>query len=239
MRKDAGFTLLEMIVATAVFSMVALTASMGFYAVYSSWSRLQIRSQGLDRLLAIDRVVDSAFRNAIPFWWPCETYTPPKAQPIFSGFREKMTLAYMHRVGDPVDGAIRFLTLSLDNENRLVAEYRKTPITAWNQDETGLTKDILAEKVASISFLYADRVTNKLDPAATFEWKDIWDTENKNFPVAIQMTIQWLDGTKESWLRRTAGAGYHESFGKGQETSSSTTQSSSGDSSSDDSSSSE
>jgi len=215
-RAEAGFTLLEMIVATMVFSMVILSASMGFYAVYSSWSRLQLRSHTLDRLLMIDRIVDSAFRNAIPFTWVNDLDTPKKAKQIFFGNKDRITLAYPHRVGDPTDGAIRFLTLYLDGEGHLVAEYRKTPIVSWNQDETGLMRDILSEDVASLTFFYAKRTENKLNPADRIEWVDdwAWDVDNTSFPLAIQLTIQWNDGTKESWLRRTAGAGFYESLGK-------------------------
>ncbi len=214
MSRESGFTLLELIVAIAIFAMVILTASMGFHAVYSSWNRLQTRSQTLSKLLAIDRVIDSAFKNAIPFTWTNDQDTPVKPRPMFGGMKDRVTLAYPHRIGDPADAAIRFLTLYLDQEGRLVAEYRKSPIVPWNQDETGLVRDYLAENVAELAFMYADRVENKLDPANKIEWRTDWDPESKNFPVAIQITIKWVDGTKESWLRRTAGAGLYESFGK-------------------------
>lgn len=197
------FTLLEMIVATAVFALLAMTSAMALHSIVTSWHKMQLRAADLDRLLMVDRVVDAAFRNAIPFTWPAEG----GEKPVFIGDSDKVTLAYMHRIGEPEEGGIRFMSLRLDNGN-LVATYRKTPIVAWNDDPTGNRVETLATDVGSISFLYAERIDDQI------EWNEDWDEEtNANLPLAIQLTLKWRNGAEERWLRRTAGSGPFESLG--------------------------
>jgi len=73
------------------------------------------------------------------------------------------------------------------------------------------TKDeIIAENIAGLTFTYAD-----MDRERALIWDEDWDEdERKNIPMAIQMTIEWQDGTKTSWLKRTAGAGKRTNFGR-------------------------
>ena len=60
----------------------------------------------------------------------------------------------------------------------------------------------LADGVQNIYFKYGaeGQSDNPVD------WYDDWnEDELEGIPMAIQLTIEWKDGTKERWLRRTAG----------------------------------
>ena len=53
------------------------------------------------------------------------------------------------------------------------------------------------------------------------EWTDTWVEDDHNgIPLAIQLTVEWLDGTKERWLRRTAGSSGNSTYGDREEPSS-------------------
>ena len=69
----------------------------------------------------------------------------------------------------------------------------------------------MAENVEEIKFWYAD-----LSESDNIEWKNDWNEENSSnaMPLAVQLKITWDDGETEQWLRRTAGSGIDESFGK-------------------------
>ena len=68
-------------------------------------------------------------------------------------------------------------------------------------------REILAEKVRSISFLYADRKKDNIS------WTSAWDENSNNIPLAIQIKVEWMNGESEVWMRRTAGAGLRETYG--------------------------
>ena len=49
-------------------------------------------------------------------------------------------------------------------------------------------------------------------------WREEWDREEYDFiPLAVQMTVEWKDGTTEQWLRRTAASGSNSVYGAVQE----------------------
>ena len=203
------FTLLELIVAVAIFAVVISIASMGLVTVRKSWDKVYEHSARLKNLLKIDRVVDTSFRNIIPFSWKDED--TKKERGIFFGEEDMVTFAYMHRITNAEFSAIRFINLYVE-DNKLIAEYSKSPILPWddNQDEMGVKKEVLAENIERISFLYGDR-----DETGEISWNSSWVEEKPlNYvPLAIQITVEWQDGRCEQWLRRVAGAGKCESLG--------------------------
>ena len=80
----------------------------------------------------------------------------------------------------------------------------------WNEEATPFKTEIIAEEVDSVDFVYADFDINK-----TLIWENNWDKEvRRNIPLANQMTVNWKDGTKNSWLKRTAGSGRRENLGR-------------------------
>lgn len=204
-----AFTLVEMIVASFVFTLVVMTAFLGLSAVQSSWERAHVRAKRLDRMLALDRTIDSAFRNAIPFSWPNDE---GEEKPIFVGDPRSVSFAYIHRIGNIEEGAIRFIQIYRDGD-RLMADYRKSPILPWKKNAKQMNTEILSENVEKISFKYADKKSDL--KGEKIEWVDDWDEEdNPNMPLAIQIEVEWRDGDCERWLRRTAGSGPNESYGK-------------------------
>ncbi len=204
-KNNAGYTLLEMVIAVGIFSMVMVTASMGMVAIQKTWASVTLQNQKIKSLQVIDSVVDSAFRNAVPFAWTDENF---KNRIVFLGDSNRLSLAYRHRINNADDGGIRFISLFLDN-GRLVAAHRKTPMLPWDgKTNTAKTdSEILAEKVRSISFLYADRKKDNIT------WIPSWDEKSNNIPQAIQIRVEWMDGDSEVWMRRSAGAGLRETYG--------------------------
>ncbi len=209
MRKSF-FTLLELILASLIFAMLAFTAGLGVLAIQQSWKRIHHHSERLKNLMAIDRMVELCFRNIIPFTWPEED--TKKEIPIFTGDSDKILFATLHKINTGDFNAIRFVRLFLENGN-LVAEYRNTPIRKDETENDGIIKEILATDIKDLSFLYLDR-----DETENVKWENDWvedyESGNANAPLAIQMTVEWNNGDKYSWLRRTAGAGASESLGK-------------------------
>lgn len=201
------FTLVEVVIALGIFAVVSLLIATTFFTMQRSWSRIKRQTKSLKACQTIDRVVDYAFRNAVPFKWQDRNL---KNSLIFKGDSNEVTLAYLHRVTNIKKGGIRFIKLVLENDN-LVAYYRHTPILYWLNEDLNSTcqKEVIAQEVENLSFLYADRDENGII------WSSDWNEEiEKNIPLGIQMTIKFKDGRKVSWLRRTAGSSFETEYGK-------------------------
>jgi type II secretory pathway component PulJ len=205
--RKTPFTLIEVVIALGIFAVVSLLIATTFFTMQRSWIRIKKQTKSLNAYQTIDRVVDYAFRNAVPFKWRDKNL---KDSLVFKGDSNEVTLAYLHRVTNIKKGGIRFMKLVEENDN-LVAYYRHTPILYWLNEDLGSTcqKEVIAQDVENISFLYADRDENGIT------WVNDWNEEiEKNIPLAIQMTIKFKDGRKVSWLRRTAGNSFETNYGK-------------------------
>ena len=208
------FTLLELLVSLLVFSLVVGALFGVSREVSKSWSRLQEDQHELAQLMALDRTVDSILSNAVPFMWRDDEW---EKAPVFVGEPERVQLAYMHRLNAEAvsEGALRFVTLFVNDDRQLIAVYQSRPFMTWDQlGDAGPPPSVLAEGVESLSFRYADWVQYGQDQE--LEWVDEWDPEREEIPVAILMSVVWLEGGlgTESWLRRTAGSGWRERWGK-------------------------
>ena len=191
----------------SILLIVFLIAATSLMTVQSAWKRNTIHSKRLMNLLKIDKVVDSNFRNIIPFKWRDEETR--KWKQVFSGEPDRIIFASIHRINDPNEGGIRFMEIFLADE-KLTALYKKTPILSWDENTMEGNREVLAEDVQSIEFSYAD-----LNREREVEWFDSWDQETEpSIPMAIQLKITWKDGTSDVWLRRTAGASKRSNIGR-------------------------
>jgi hypothetical protein len=149
-------------------------------------------------------VVNANFRNIIPYTWKDEDL---KVRQLFLGDKDRIVFASTHRVNDAKEGGIRFLSIFVE-QGQLIALYNKTPLLHW--DMTDGESEVLAENVQSVEFSYGD-----LNRDREVEWLDDWDEDKEKFiPMAINMKVNWDDGTSDVWLRRTAAASKRSNWGR-------------------------
>jgi len=211
------FTLVELIAATAVMVFVALiiaTASMTFY---NAWKRSARTGSQLKSYQTIDRIMDVCVRNIIPFTWKDDE---DEEKIVFEGKNDTLFFTTLRRAYKGDKSPFLFIRLKLEEE-KLIAEYHQYPRLPWMEEgKYEVVREVIAEQVQSVSFLYASVTDDEI------EWTDEWEDYDSNnlaedasdillVPLAIQMTVEWKDGRKEVWLRRTAGASKHTRFGSG------------------------
>ncbi len=216
-RRRPPFTLLELIIAVALFLLVTALLLTAATAITGSWQRLNREKGRLLELLALDRAVDAMFSNAVPFTWPDED---GQAVAVFVGEAERVDLAYLHRLNTVEDGALSFVSLQVDDGGRLLALHQPRPLLRAEDPGEHARTSILAQGIDRIEFLYADWV-----PDEGVEWLEEWDPDRDSsvaserrleLPLAILMRVFWDDGRAETWLRRTAGNSYRECWGNWQ-----------------------
>ncbi|MBQ7178291.1 MAG: hypothetical protein IJS08_12825 [Victivallales bacterium] len=211
------FTLLELAIAVTIFMMVAVALFAFSGHVSSSWGSITTERNRLAELLAMDRTLDSILSNAVPFLWREKEDGIVQVVPFIVAEADVLRIAYLHRLNDTAEGALRFVELFLE-DGELKALYTDRPFINWEDIADDRKKvSVISTGVESISFLYADFSS---DVSETWKdrlfWRDSWETEDserKDIPLAIQIRVKWLDGREESWLRRTMGNGYRERYG--------------------------
>ena len=210
-RRVRCFTLMELVAATGIMLAIAgiiAFASRSFFRALASSEKV---SSQLQVYLNIDQVMDGCFRNMIPFNWETTDENDDTFQ-VFMGEPDIIHFTTLRRSYDDAGGCLFFMRVYVDDRtDELVAEYSKFPRLPWLDDDDDTMpydREVLAENVDNISFLYAGQ------EQSTVIWMDTWDRENYDFiPLAVQMTVEWKDGTTEQWLRRTAASGSNSVYG--------------------------
>lgn len=203
MRTERYFSLIEIIVAFAILSLLATLISTVLFSVQKSWSRIQENTALLEDMVKLDRIANNVFRNAVPFYWPDENN---KNRQIFKGKSDSVRLAYLHRINSEHENGIRFIELFL-RRNKLVARYRDYPIMEENPEHC--MEEILISNIQKLEFRYAERSNNEVVWNCEFD-----EVAAENIPLAIRMTITFEDGETVDFLRRTAGNSFVSSYGK-------------------------
>ena len=211
------FTLVEVVVAVTIFTLVSL-ALFGFSAgVTRSWTQITEERSRFNELLAADRAIDAIFTHAIPFVWREMDNGTRKETPFIVAQPDALRIACIHRLNDTQEGALRFVELFVE-DGQLKALYTDRPFITWEGIDAAWQKvSVLANDVDSVSFRYADWSGDVSDEWKNrLFWRDEWETEDsgrKDIPLAILMTVTWTDGRQQSWLRRTVGNSFRERYG--------------------------
>lgn len=201
------FTLLEVILAIAIFMLVSSIAIMALTSTEKTLRKITAADNRLEARQLIDRLVNRIFKNAINFTWNDNNL---QQQMIFTGKSDELLICYLHRIDPNKKSGIRFLKLFLENNN-LVAEYSHIPILPWQSTNKKITREIIASGINSLSFSYANINLESKQPNIL----NSWDNENTSYlPLGIQLEIEWNNGSKDVWFRRTAGAGYEQQLGR-------------------------
>ena len=92
-------------------------------------------------------------------------------------------------------------------ESNLIARYRSYPILVDHDSEC--EQEIIAEDVHRLTFSYAFRENGKI------LWQPEFDAVvAETIPLAIRMDVEFANGERLSFLRRTAGNSANSSYGK-------------------------
>ncbi|UDQ98325.1 hypothetical protein AAEX28_15270 [Lentisphaerota bacterium WC36G] len=202
------FTLVEVVFALGLFTLLAILSISILQTSQRLWESMNTKNNNLDNLQNIDRIANYCIKNMIPFTWHD---SENKEREIFKGDSDAIIFAYLHRASGNKPSAIRFIKLNV-KDKKLIASYRKTPLLYWLGepfDDENTTNEIIADGIESITFEYAECVDDAII------WYQTWNEDDfQQIPLAVFIKIEFIDGTKDVWIRRTAGNGFYTSLGK-------------------------
>lgn len=196
------FTLIEIVVAVALFAVVSAIIAMALAGFQRSYDQVTRLSRNLERNRALDRIAEQ-LANAIPFAWP-NADEDNVEQLVFEGKSDELWFAARGRAGADGKGALRFFRLYLD-EDRLQCDSRDLPLLPWvDLSEQPCRTETIADGVENLVFTYAD-----YNDDDEIEWLEDWDQDDADYenhlPPAIRMTVEFSSGESVTFLRRTAG----------------------------------
>ena len=202
--KRAGktFTLIEIVVAVALFAVVSSIIAMALASFQKSYDQISRLSAKLEHCRALDRIAEH-LGNAIPFAWP-NADEDDAEQLVFDGKSDELWFTARARAGADGKGALRFFRLYLD-EDKLLCDTRDLPLLPWlDPGEQPCRTETIADNVEHLTFTYAD-----YDDDDELEWLEEWDQDDEDYenrlPPAIRMTVEFRNGESVTVLRRTAG----------------------------------
>ncbi len=202
--KKSLFTLVELIAAMAVLALIGSASAAALAGFQRSHNKVAMLSERLERNRKLDKVAE-LMGNTIPFFWKDET-DDNQEHLVFDGMEDELYFTAMRLPNNEGKGAFIFVRLYLNDDNALACDYKDTPLLPWleSEEQSNIKTVILAENVASLTFTYAD-----YDDEDEIEWLEVWDQDDDEYldrlPAAVGFTVEFENGEKLSYLRRTAG----------------------------------
>ena len=205
MKKLYRFTLVELLAAMAILALLGTASAAALAGFQRSHTKVAVLSERLERNRKLDKAAD-LMSNIIPFFWRDET-DDDYENLVFDGKEDELFFTAMRLPDANGKGAFVFARLSLNDDGEFICKYRTTPMLPWidREEQQGeIKKVVLAEKVETLTFLYADYTDD--DEIELLEYWDQDDEEYENtLPMGIGFTLEFESGETISYFRRTAG----------------------------------
>ena len=202
--KKHTFTLVELIAAMAVLALIGSASAAALVGFQRSHDKVATLSERLERNRKLDKVAE-LMTNMIPFFWKDET-DDNQEHLVFDGMEDELYFTATRLPDSQGRGAFIFVRLYINDDNALACDYKDTPLLPWLEldEQSNIKTVILAENVANLTFTYAD-----YDEDDEIEWLEVWDQDDEEYedrlPAAVGFTVEFENGEKLSYLRRTAG----------------------------------
>ncbi len=194
--KHNGFTLIELIIALALLSVVMVLSASGFKFGSRVWERVESQSVHIDTLQAVqgflrtslshslvrDRLQEDNFNDA--------SESASLLENLFSGGRQHLFyVSYSPQYG--VDDYLYQYQLYLDEQtNSLAINYSPYNIKLASSDKKPLS---IIEGVASLEIKYFSGFHTQDDNSS---WQDRWD-DIYSLPLLVKINVTFIDRSKK------------------------------------------
>jgi len=193
-RREAGFTLLEVLVAMVVLSLIMTTAFGALRLGERSWEAGLTRAGETETLRTVAGVLQRQFKQALPLSWTEDT----KTTLAFSGDHEQLRFIAPSPQHHGATGLFEY-TLMVeqdDNINRLVLYYRlhDPDSNGFEPDSSERQRVLLVDEIKSARFSYFGAPVDDDPPA----WHSHWNNDAEAFPQQVSVQLEAKQG-QQPW----------------------------------------
>ena len=184
MRADDGFTLLEMLVATAIMALMAVPIASGLNLGLTQWQAAHLQVSEHERTMLVRARLADWIEGAYPL---DPIRTPDVTTDAMTGDSETVTfVSAIHP--DPTRDALYRVTLRLNEDGVLQAGVLRD--FEQHQPLAADTWFDLVEEVDAVDFGYVDGV----DAGGDLILLDEWTGDDRPLPDAVRMEVTFKDG---------------------------------------------
>ncbi len=187
-RRDAGFTLVEMLVAMALLAMAAVLMATAFASSRTLWSRIERSSAGGESVESAQTLL----RARLERLRPQTVFVRNTAYADVDGTQDRLAFWAL-----PFDAerpaTMRRYALALSGGGELVLEWTPPPSADAEPPDQPVQNVLLRDvRALEIGYFGAD------DPAAAPYWRDSW-SQRTTPPQLIRIRIAFRDGDRRLW----------------------------------------
>ena len=178
-RREAGFTLLELVIALAIVGALLVIAFGGLRVGLAAWTQGEDRAEAHQHLRGIAVILERALATAHPYRAPLGASPEPTL--LFRGTETRVEFVTQ---SPPAPGSIPIaftaVVIGMESDEATALVVRQRPLP--NRDPfTEAVEALRDPSVSSLRFRYLN------DDGA---WRDTWDAEAENaMPRAVEITV--------------------------------------------------
>ena len=193
-RREEGFTLLEVLVAMVVLSLIMTTAFGALRLGERSWEAGLARAGENETLRTVAEVLQRQFKQALPLSWTEDTETTL----AFSGDYEQLRFIAPSPQHHGATGLFEY-TLMVEQDdsiNRLVLYYRlhDPDSNGFEPDSSERQRVLLVDEIKSARFSYFGAPVTDDPPA----WHSHWNNDAEAFPQQVSIQLEAIQG-QQPW----------------------------------------
>jgi len=174
-RRDRGFTLIELIVSLTILSLVTVLIGSGFKLAVNSWSKGENETEWTQKL----RVLSGMFSQQLKSAYPYNTEIDDEKVVLFKGNADSIT--FVTALADRPFGGFKWVRYSYKND-ALVYKEGLLPDKEFERKLEG-DEEIVDTDIDGIRFEY---FSDKED-----SWQDTWEP-GENIPAAVRVSISYF-----------------------------------------------
>jgi general secretion pathway protein J len=185
MRREQGFTLVELPVALVLLALMASVLYGSLSLAGTSWDRGEAKAQQTSEM----RLTEDFLRRTLTSQHPLRLHKVPDQPLYFAGSSDSLGYAaalpgragagmYYFKLAVTANGDNSRLTLS-----RVIPDYAATSVPSFGDDFS-----VLADRISEIHFSYLGRDTGAA-PTVAPTWRDRWDDQQR-LPDLVRIDVK-------------------------------------------------
>ena len=188
---DAGFTLVELLVALALFSLLATLLFDNVRFGLRAWQQGGVHAEHLEHALVSQDLLRRMISNVYPLF---VADNPTEARVDFDGVKDSVSFLGDAPIVAGGGGRFRFTVFVERKRDQVDLVLSSTPELAGPQDLSMTTKISLVSDVDGVDFSFSGDVA----VGRSFQWVDNWN-KRSDLPKLIRVRVAFRSGDTRQW----------------------------------------